>query len=68
MKDNKPNVFGYIDDLTEEELLNLQDQLVDDIEYLKEIKDRKNSDFEIERLRYVKKVLKEINTDQKKKL
>ena len=59
------NVFGYIDELTKEELYKLQDVLVNEIENLKYQDDRKNLEFEIERLRYVKKVLKEKEEKQK---
>ena len=70
MEDNSQNIFGYIDDLSNSELNQLQEQLVSDIEYLKQINDKKNLDFEIERLRYVVKVLKERkqNQEQIKKL
>lgn len=57
MQEKEENVFGYIDDLDEDELCNLQEQLIEDIEYLKQINDRKSLNFEIERLRYLKKVL-----------
>lgn len=70
MEDNSQNIFGYIDDLSNSELNQLQEQLVSDIEYLKQTNDKKNFDFEIERLRYVVKVLKERkqNQEQIKKL
>ena len=64
MKDNSQNVFGYIDDLNNSELNQLQKQLVSDIEYLKQINDKKNLDFEVERLRHVVKVLKERKQNQ----
>ena len=70
MKETRQNIFGYIDDLSNSELNQLQEQLVSDIEYLKQTNDKKNLDFEIERLRYVVKVLKERkqNQEQIKKL
>ena len=70
MEDNSQNIFGYIDDLSNSELNQLQEQLVSDIEYLKQTNYKKSLDFEIERLRYVIKVLKERkqNQEQIKKL
>lgn len=68
MVENANNVFGYIDDLNVNELVHLQEQLISDIEYLKQINDKKNLEFEIERLRRVVKVLKDRKEDQIKKL
>ena len=65
MEEKENNVFGYIDELNKEELYKLQDVLVSEIENLKYQNDRKNLDFEIERLRYVKKELKEKEEKQK---
>lgn len=62
------NLFKYIDDLDNEQLINLQNQIIADIEYLKEIKDKKNLDFEIERLRYIRNIFKERNEIDIKKL
>lgn len=59
MDEINQNLFKYIDDLDNEQLVSLQNQIIADIEYLKEIKDKKNLDFEIERLRYIRNLFKE---------
>lgn len=66
MNKKQENVFGYIDDLNDNELADLKNQLASDIEFLKEINDKKNRDFEIERLRYASKLLNERKQKTKK--
>ena len=57
------NLFGYIDELAIEDLYMLQQNLLMDIEYLKMQNNEKQLDFEIERLRYVNKLVKERNKE-----
>ena len=54
------NLFGYLDELTFEELCNFQKVLISDIEYSK-IKKDNNIDFEVERLKYVTKLIEQKN-------
>ena len=63
------NVFGYIDELDDEDLRNLKEQLMNDIEYLKQTKDNKNQlSFELDRLKYVKKLMEERKIEDIKKI
>ena len=55
---NNENVFGYIDELNNEELYNLKEQIIKDIEFLKKTKNKNDLNFEIERLRYISNLLK----------
>jgi len=63
MEKKEYNLFGYIDELAIEDLYMLQQSLLQDIEYLKMQNNDKQLDFEIERLRYVNKLVKEKNKE-----
>lgn len=58
IQNDNENVFGYIDELNNEELYNLKEQIIKDIEFLKKTKNKNDLIFEIERLRYISNLLK----------
>ena len=65
MKDNNDYLFCYIDELDNMELINFTDELLSDIEYLKEIKEKNQLEFEFRRLGYALNIIKERNIDKK---
>ena len=65
MTEVKNYLFCYIDELDNSELINFRDELINDIEFLKIIRDYGPLEFEFKRLQYVSDVIKKRNLDEK---
>ncbi len=64
MTDNKNYLFSYIDELDDDEIINFRNELISDIEYLKETKNNYQLEFEFIRLKYVEDLINQRQIDE----